>query len=172
MMKSADQVNELIQNRVKKASDAQAAQEIDYDNGIQSEPEAIAYLRDAMRIALERPDQDGFRGSAFARIDRELSDLNFNSQVLTQLADEGIGVLQSDEAGTNVKASYVALLDNLMAELKPLIKSKPWARKIIENIRDAAIEIPDAVRRQQMMRSMARPVSPSETAEKIISRQK
>lgn len=170
MLKSSDQVNELIQKRTKKAAAAQAAQTVDDDEGIRSEPEAIAYLKDAMRIALSRPDQDGFRAAAFSRLDRELADLSANQEVLVSLSDEAIGVLQSEEAATNVKATYVVLLENLMAEIRPDLK-RPWARKIVENVRDARLEISDAVKRQQLMKTMARPTSPSETAASILRRE-
>ena len=168
MMKSVDQANELIQKRSRLAGKALTSQSADDDATVTANPEAVAYYRDAMRIALSRPDQDGFRAAAFARLDRELADLGANATVLQQLADEGIGVLQSDDAATNVKATYVVMLDNLMAELKPGAKSRPWAKQIIENIRDARIVLTDSVYRQQLLRSMSRPASPSETAAAIF----
>lgn len=172
LIKSADQVNDLIEKRLDKAARSQASQEVDYTEGIRTEPEALSFLRDAMRIALSRPEQDGFRAAAFSRVDRELADLNANILVLQQLSDEGIGVLQSDDAATNVKATYVYLLDNMMAELKPSLSTRLWAKKIVENIRDARIEISEAVQKQQRMRTMALPMSPSVIAEGILPRQK
>lgn len=170
LLKSSEQANVLIQKRVHKAGKAQAAQRIDFDAGIQAEPEAIAYLKDAMRIALSRPDQDGFRAAAFARVNRELVDLNSSQTALRQLADEAIGAIQSEEAATNVKATYVVFLENLMAELKPVIETKPWAKQIIEDVRDARLELSESVMRQQRMGLMARPTSPSTTAEAIVPR--
>src|SRR4051812_42337430 len=74
MMQNSEQVTELVRKRIQEASNIQDKQ--DSDQPMSAEADALEYLKDAMRIALSRPDQDGLRGILFARIRRELNDLN------------------------------------------------------------------------------------------------
>lgn len=168
MMKNADQVNELIKQRMKKAADAQAAQAHDPDaEGITVEFETLEALKDAMRIALSRPDQDGSRAAMFMRVRRELSDLNSADIVIRDLARESVDALKSGRPA-KVQATYVYILENLMAELRPDLDANPNYVKIVEMIRDADIEIDPAVRKQLMMRTMSKPGSPSDSAARIL----
>ena len=168
MMKNSDQVNDLIRKKIKIAEDAQASQKNDEEEDeISAQPEAIAALKDAMRIALSRPDQDGAREGMFATVRRELVDLGSTDAVLKELADEGVEHLKSEHP-PKVQATYITLLENLMAELKPDLANNPSSRKVIENIRDAKIKISSKVQSQQLLQSMKKQVSPSETAQKLL----
>jgi hypothetical protein len=168
-MKNAEQMNAIVLGKIKKAEEIQKQQEIDDDRGIVAEPEAIEQLKDATRIVFARPDQDGSREHTFARLRRELSDLNSLNQVLQDLTNEGIGALRRDSYNSpREQGTYIVLLNNLMAEIKPEAQSNPAFRQMIEQIRDADIEVPEKVRTQQLLRSMAAPVSPSDIAAKIF----
>ncbi len=168
LMKSADQMNELIKARMQKAADAQAAQVDDAEaEGITVELEALEALKDAMRIALSRPDQDGARSAMFSRVRRELGDLNSADVVIRDLAREAVDALKA-ERPPKVQATYVYILENLMAELRPDLGANPQYQKVVEMIRDADIGIDPDVRQQLMMRTMSQPVSPSDTAARIL----
>jgi hypothetical protein len=168
MMKNSDQVNDIIRKKMKVAEDAQAGQKDDEDeDSITAQPEAIQALTDAMRIALSRPDQDGSREEMYSRVRRELADLGSTEVVLEDLAKEGIEGLKSDNT-PKVHATYITLLENLMAEIRPDIANNQRTRKIVESIRDAKIKLSSKVRSQQLLQSMKKPVSPSETAENIL----
>ena len=168
MMKNSDQVNDLIRKKIKIAEDAQASQKNDEEEDeISAQPEAIAALKDAMRIALSRPDQDGAREGMFSTVRRELVDLGSTDIVLKELADEGIEHLKSEHP-PKVQATYITLLENLMAELKPDLANNASSRKVVENIRDAKIKISSKVQSQQLLQSMKKQVSPSETAQKLL----
>jgi hypothetical protein len=171
-MKNAEQVNALVLKKIKKADEVQKKQEVDDDMGIVAEPEAIEYLQDATLIVLSRPDQDGTRANAFARLRRELTDLNSFDQVIKAVSKEAIGALKEKSTPVKEQATYIYVLENLMAELKPDLSSNQTYRKIVEEIRDADIELTDKVKSQQLLRAMNRPVSPSTTAEKILPKKK
>jgi len=64
------------------------------------------------------------------------------------------------------------MLENMIAELKPDSRTNALYKKIIEQIRDADIEISDKLKNQMLLRSMGTPVSPSATAESIYPKQK
>jgi hypothetical protein len=63
MMKTADEVSEVVRKKIKRAQEIQAKQE-DNDDEVLAEPAAVEQLKDAMRIVLSRPDQDGARANA------------------------------------------------------------------------------------------------------------
>lgn len=172
MMMNAERVGDLVQKRINKAGQIQAKQEDDEDGTIAPEPEALEHLKDAMRIAMSRPDQDGARTNLFTRLRRELQDLNALDEVMDALTDEAIAGVNSNELSTKQRGTYVTLLDNMLAEMKPEIAGNAKFKKLAEKIRDAKIEIPKKVRDQAILRSMSKPISPSETAEKILGKKK
>ncbi len=167
MMKNADQVEEIIKKKIKMAGDIQAAQESD-DDEIRAEPEALEQLKDALRIAFSRPDQDGSRAGFFDRLRQELRDLNSLEIVMGSLADEAISLLKGNSESAKVHATYVYILENMMAEIKPEIEKNITLKKVVERVRDANIRISSDVRKQLLMRTMNKPRSPSETADALI----
>ncbi len=168
-MLNAEQMNAMVMKKIKRAHAIQAKQDVDDDRGLIAEPEAVDQLRDATRLVFARPDQDGSRENTFARLRRELSDMNALDDVLRDLSKEGVEALKGDSRHSpREQATYIILLENLMAEIKPEVGTNAGFRKIVENVRDADIKVNERVRNQQLMRSMSRPVSPSETAAKIL----
>lgn len=168
VMKNADQISELVRTKIKKAQEIQAKQEEPEDGEFLAEREAVEELKAALRIVLARPDQDGTRGNAFARLRRELVDLNSLDAALGDLISEALSAIKSTGTKPGRAATYIILLENLMAEIKPESKTVASFKKMIEEIRDANIEVSDEVKNQQLIRAMNKPVSPSLTAAKIF----
>jgi hypothetical protein len=172
MMKNAEEVADLVKKKIQRAQNVQASQEINDDAGMVTEPAAIRELIGALRIAMARPDQDGARTNLFARIRRELQDISALDEALETLTRESIAALQDNKTPARRQATYIVILENLMAELKPEISSMPTFKKIITDVRDANLKVSSKVRSQQMSRSMSKITSPSETAAKILPKEK
>ncbi len=170
LLKNSDQVSDMIKVKLKKAQALQAKQEDNEDGEIAAEPEALENLKDAMRIALSRPDQDGARSNLYSRVRRELVDLNSLDEVLAELTEESLAELRTQE-GPRRTATYVVILENMMAELKPELADNATYRKIFERIRDAKISITDKSKVSNLLRSMSIPVSPSDTAARFMKAQ-
>ncbi len=170
LLKNSDQVSDMIKLKLKKAQALQAKQEDNEDGDIAAEPEALENLKDAMRIALSRPDQDGARSNLYSRVRRELVDLNSLDEVLAELTEESLAELRTQE-GPRRTATYVVILENMMAELKPELADNATYRKIFERVRDAKISITDKSKVANLLRSMSIPVSPSDTAAKFLKAQ-
>lgn len=170
MMKNAEQISELVRKKIKRAQEIQAKQENNDDGPFVAEPEAIEQLQNALRILLSRPDQDGTRANAFSRLRRELIDLNSLEPSLEALTRESISTLKDEKTKPLIAGTYIILLGNLMAEMKPEIKTNAFFKRLIEEIRDANIKISDATKNQVFMRTMGKPSSPSEQAAKIAPR--
>lgn len=170
MVKTADEISELVRKKIKKAQEIQSKQEDNDDSNFTPEPEAVEQLKDAMRIVLARPDQDGTRTNAFSRLRRELVDLNSLDKVLEDLTTEAIASLRNDKTAPGRANTYIILLENMMAELKPEMNSNAKFKRIIESIRDANLKVTDKLKSQQLIRAMNVPVSPSDTAAKILGK--
>jgi hypothetical protein len=171
-MKNAEQITAMVKAKIQKAQKIQAKQEDDDDAGLRAEPEAIEQLRSATLLIMSRPDQDGTRAVVFDDIRHELSDLGSVDSVLQDVASEAVSGMKSSSTPLAIQATYLTVLENLMAEVKPEVGSHPAFRKIIEQIRDADIEISDPLRAQIRLRSMGKVVSPSETAAAIAPKKK
>jgi len=172
LMKNMEQMNELVTKKISTASRIQASQVKDSDDEPDmTEPEAIEALTGALKIILGRPDQDGARSGLFSRVRRELNDLNAYDQALVGLIDESIRELKK-KTSPKVQATYLYILENLMAELKPDLKSNSSARKHVTKIRDANIQISPEARSQLLLRTMSEPTSPSETAARLLPEEK
>lgn len=167
LLKNSDQVSDMIKVKIKTAQNLQSKQDENEDGDIQAEPEALENLKDALRIALSRPDQDGARSNLYSRVRRELNDLNSLDQILSELTEEALTELRKQD-GPRRTATYVVILENLMAEIKPEIRDNPAYLKIVERIRDTKITIGDRAKVQTLLRSMSIPISPSATAAKIL----
>jgi hypothetical protein len=169
-MKNSEEVAALVNKKIKTAQDLQSKQTDDDEDGISVSPEAVAELRDGMRIILSRPDIDGGRSAIVSRVRNELRDLNSFEDVLKQLAKEAIaGVKKGSDS--NIQ-TYLVLLDNMLMEFKPEVDNNKSIRSVIETIRDADIKVPERVIRMQRMKSMGKPKSPSDTAREILKSSK
>jgi hypothetical protein len=167
-LKNSEAVAELVRRKIKQAQDIQAKQEEDDDQGTVAEPEALEKLRDGLRIILARPDQEGARTIVFSRLRSELQDLGAFEDVLNELAQEGIGALKDEQLPVRLQATYIVILENMMAEIRPDLGRNKRLRSIVEDVRDARIEISDEVKNRQRLRTMTNPISPSETAKRIL----
>lgn len=172
-MMNSDQINELVKKKIKKAQDFQAAQEDDENaTGIEVEPEALHALKGGLRIGLSRPYQpDGARTATFTAVRRELADLNAVDKIFGELVSEAIDALKSRGA-PNVQATYIVLLENLMAEIRPDLENNPGYKGLVEQIAAANIEVPSSSMKKVFMRNMSKPVSPSDTAKAILGSSK
>lgn len=167
LLESPDQVTQRIQKKIREAQRLQKKHGANDEGDIVPDPEAVERLRDAMRIALSRPDQDGARGNMFMMVRRELLDLEALDAVLKALVEEAIRELRTQD-GPRRSATYIVLLENLIAELRQTAEDEPADRKLIERIRDAKIEVLNKVKIENLLRPMSIPVSPSKTAEEVL----
>lgn len=170
LMKSADDITELVRKKIKKAQDLQAKQEESDSGEFMAEPEAVEELKSALRILLARPDQDGTRANAFARLRRELLDLQALDKTLEDIANEGISQLKDSSTTARRTGTYIVMMENLMAEVKPEIQTNATYKRIVEKIRDAKITISDSTKSKIKLDSLPSMNSPSETAAKLLSK--
>jgi hypothetical protein len=168
LMKDAEQISDLVKTKIQRAEKIQAARSEDETNTAVAAPEAIDQLKDGARIILSRPDQDGSRAKVFGRLRSELLDLNSFYEVLDELTQEALAALKNSQTPMRHQGTYVVLLENLLAEIKPEVAKSEDIQKIVIRIRDSDLKISESLKRRSRLDSMSVLISPSETAAKIL----
>ena len=169
LMKNSEEFTSLVKRKIKLASNIQSRQKLDLESGLVAEPEAVAYLTDALRIVLSRTDQDATVDDLFNTVRHELQDLNSFDDAAKSLAIESIQALKDDGTAVRIQGTYVAILNNLVSEIKPDLRIGSELFKTTEMIRDAHLKISDKLKSQTFMRSMATPGSPSDAAKRALA---
>lgn len=168
MMKNSEQVGKLIADKIRMAQ-RHLSKSPEDASGVHVQPEAKEALKDAVRIALSRPDLEGARAGLYARSRRDLGDIGELDNVLHELALEAMKAIKAARITPRQQATYIYLLENMMAEVKPEVNDNPDTKKLLEAIRDADLPLNSDVKKQLLLKSMTRIRSPSETAKIILS---
>lgn len=132
--------------------------------------EAIFHYQKALRVLFSRPDQDDARSLLFGEIRKRLSEVHGTDRVLQELTDEAIAAIRSSEAKPLEKATYVYVLENLMAEIRPDLSSNANYRDLLVQIRDARLVLSPEVRKSNFIQSLNPLISPSKTAEAMLKK--
>lgn len=171
MTKDYDEMQASVRKGVLQAKKAAREKQKEGDED-GADQEAISLLRDTVQFILSRPDKDFMVSKLMPLVRKELVNYGAFEVSLETVATQAIMTLKSDKAATTTKSTAVFILENLMSEIKPEIELKPEFKKIVEQIRDAKIKIPDAVAADRKMTSMFKTISPSDTAKDILEKMK
>lgn len=181
-MRDFDEMHKEVQKRISKARaiSASASSELEKleedaeeDPSIQeSDKEAINILRETMLFILSRPDKDNVVAKLFPLVRRELNNYNAYDDAVHGIVTEAISGLRQKKLKVTHRATYVVVLENVMAELRPEINLSPSTESIFKKIMEADIEIPSDVRNELKLRSMETVGSPSEIAKETLEKAK
>ncbi len=162
----------MVRKKIKKAQDIQSKQEIEVNDKAEifSEPEAVSSLRDAMRIVLSRPDQDGARSKLFNKVRQEMNDLHSLDQSLKDIVNEAISGLKTKNINIKYEETYLVLLNNFLSEVRPEVDSNTTFKTLVEKIRDSDITISDKMKGPN--RSIAVNANLSKSAGEILPKPK
>lgn len=169
-LKSYDELSVIITARIKKASkidlqnqkSAAKKHEESYD-----ESESLELLKDALRMILSRPNKDNMVEKLLPDVRRELNNYGAFYDTLNDISVEAVSGI-NQKIPVVYRSTFVFVLENILSEFRPELKTKAEIKKIYKFISDAKIQIPEDVRLDRKLRSMFSSDSPSETAQKII----
>ncbi len=161
-MKNFEEMRDRVQARLKNAEKA----------ATESTPAAQVILKDALRLILSRPNSDNMASKLVPSVKTLLKNLEIYDPTLTELAKETLQIAKNESGKPEARATALIALVNFMSEFKPEMNNNPVIKKIVEQIRDAEIEISDDVRAHMHLRSMLPPPSPSETAKLLLEKKK
>lgn len=154
--KDLDQINKLVNDKVKESKKSSSGKEIP--------------LREALQAVYSRPNEDDMIEKVVAPLRSQLDDLDAWEKTISQLTDESIGALRHPKTFKPVvQVTYAIFLQNLLSEIKPLVKDAGFERGIATRIRDAKLEISKAAQDERSLRMMSSLVSPSELAAQILN---
>ncbi|KYG69573.1 hypothetical protein AZI87_10395 [Bdellovibrio bacteriovorus] len=155
-LKDLDQMNKLVNDKVKESKKSSSGK--------------VVPLKEALQAVYSRPNDDDMIDKIVAPLRSNLDELESWEKTISQLTDEAINALKNPRAFKPVvQTTYVIFLENLLAEVKPYVKSEGFERQIVERVRDAKIEVSKEAVNERKLRTMKSTASPSEIAEKILS---
>lgn len=133
----------------------------------------LPLIKQSLEVVLAQPDQRLASSSIFEQL-RSLSggDETF-TKVLAEIAHEAFASLKKDSKDQQVlreQNTYLYILNHMLAEIKP-DKDEPEINAIIRGIRDADIEVSDALASYRLLNSMAPVENPSIFAAKIVPKE-
>lgn len=129
---------------------------------------ALFHLKEGLRMIMSRPNTDNLIPKLLPELRKELSQLDAYDKQIVELIDESIDRIQDDKNSVTNRTSALFMLENVMAEIKPELKTNEKYKISYEKIRDAQLKVPGEVKADRKVRGMFQTESPSEKAKKIL----
>ena len=129
---------------------------------------AIDTLSKALTFVLSRPDKDNMISKLMPEIRKELMNYNAYETTLNLIVTDAITAIGIKKLPVSYRATSVFVLENMMSQLKPLIKTNKAYRDIVEKIKSAKIELTNDIVNNRKLVGMFNSASPSSTAEKLL----
>jgi hypothetical protein len=176
-----DEMQSLM-NRLTQKAMADGADDVEDDEATAEEGEVAAEdgpsanretydFLPALRLVLSRPNGDNMVSQLLPGLRSKIRENGRIEPPLSRLVDESLDILRAADGDPGRQATRVIVLENILAEFKPEVKSNVRLRAIFEKIRDANIDISKSVISDLRLRGMYRPkLTPSQIAEKIIGK--
>lgn len=134
-----------------------------------STSDKVSPLKQALRAVYSRPDDDGMIDKIVPNLRSALEDQDAWEKTVGELVDEAVeNIRDANNDSAVTKVTYVILLQNTVAQLKPQAKKDGFERQTLERIRDARIELTKSMRDERKLRVMRETVSPSEMAAQFL----
>lgn len=163
-IKDYDEMNKMVQDRVKKAREVGNLEEDDSAG----DAAAIEQLRDALKLLLSRPNTDNMIAKLNLDVRRELTTYNAYDDTMSSLVAEAIDQIKNEKAATSQRATALYIIENALSEIRPEAKNSATLRGVIERVRDAKIKVSKDVLKELRMKSMVSPHDPSKQAKEIL----
>lgn len=150
-----DQLTKLVQDKVKESKKADAR---------------IVPLKEGIQAILSRPDQDRMIEKVMGPLRAEMIELGQYERAMTQLTEEALNALTNTRNfKPAVQVTYLFFLENLMADMKPVLKSgDSFEKKLLQKISKANIQITKPATNDLAVRGFSDKKSPSEVAAQIL----
>jgi hypothetical protein len=150
-----DQLNKLVEDKIKESKKSDAK---------------FVPLKECFQALYGRPDQDRMLEKVAGPIRTELVNLGDYEKTVTQLTEEAINALTNTRNfKPTAQITYVIFLENLMADMKPVLKpGDSFEKRILKKIEKANISITKAATNDLLNRGFQEKKSPSEVASILL----
>lgn len=162
MIKDYDEMLEMVQSFVNKAKTAAG------EDGTANEDEAVGYLREALKLTFSRPDSDNMVAKLVPEARRMMIGFNAYESSVDAIAQEALTAVKSKDAPASVQSTSLFILENILAEIGPEVKSNAQLKAVAEKIRDSKIKISDDVKKERKIRGMFATKNPSDIASDVL----
>lgn len=132
-----------------------------------SDIEVVRELNQVLLIIFSRPNNDNMVSKLIPDVRKELNNYRAFYDSIHTLVDSALLGVQQNIPPSH-KSTYLFVLENIMSELKPEIKTQTECKKIFYQISNAKIKISDDLRLDRKIRSMFQSHSPSDTAHTVL----
>ena len=132
-------------------------------------------IKESLELIFAKPEQNHATSVIYSNVEGVAIEYGGILGFLEEIVQNALDVLDQsgrESALVRDQNSYVYILNNMMAEIKPLVESKEGKdyRKLVEKIRDADIDFSDSLKSYRVLNSMANITNPSEVAETIVGK--
>lgn len=155
MMKDVEQINQIIENRLKESKKTKYGKSVPLKEGLQA--------------VFSRPDSDGVIDKVITPLRSEIENLKVWEKTVTDLTNEGLNVLSNSKAfKPKVQVTYAVFLTNIVSYFKPDLGQDSFGKKIVTKISTKNVELSEAAKKELQLSVMKDLVSPSEFAKKAL----
>lgn len=132
-------------------------------------------IKESLELIFARPEQNGATSSIYNTVEGIAVEYGGIYGFLESIANEAIDTLDKSGKSKSLlrdQNTYVYILNNMMAEIKPLAQTKEGVKykKLIEKVRDEDIEFSDSLKSYRILNSMSNITNPSKVAEQIVGK--
>ncbi len=130
----------------------------------------IVPLKEGFQAILSRPDQDRMIEKVAGPLRSEMVNLGKYEKAVTELTEEALNALRNTKNfKPTVQVTYLFFLENLMADMKPVLTdAESFEKKLMQKIKKAEIKLTKQALSDLASRGFADKKSPSEVAEQIL----
>ncbi len=134
-------------------------------------------IRESLELVFAIPEQSGASSNIYSQIEGVAVEYGGVLSFLQDITEEALNTLSQNGRDTTLlrdQNSYIYILNNMMAEIKPLALTAEGEkyRLLIEKIRNKRIRFSDSLKSYRMLNSMSNIVNPSDVAEQIVGKKK
>lgn len=142
-----------------------------------TQEEGAKLVRESLELVFAIPEQTGATSSIYSTIEGVALEYGGIYSFLEDITHEALKVLGQkgkDKSLLRDQNTYTYILNNMMAEIKPLALSEEGKKykELIEKIRDENLRVSDALKSYRILNSMSKVVNPSKVAEQIVGKRK
>lgn len=135
--------------------------------------EGALLIQESLELIFARPEQNGATSVVYNNVEGIAVDYGGIFHFLETIVAEALTTLNQsgrDQKLLRDQNTYIYILNNMMAEIRPLALSKEGKKfkKLIEKIRDEDIEFSDSLKSYRVLNSMSNITNPSKVAEQIV----
>lgn len=139
--------------------------------------EGARLIRESLELIFARPEQNNATSVVYNNVEGVAVEYGGILQFHKELVKNALSTLDKsgrDKALLRDQNTYVYILNNLMAEIKPLALSEEGKayKELIEKIRDEDIDFSDSLKSYRVLNSMSNITNPSKVAEQIVGKEK